>query len=197
MKWKWYEVTTEVLKEALEFYSKPEEDWIKDVVIEVQNPASLINSRVYLTAVPPDKMDKELAEIAKMISVIVVNPGEKFARVTLTPMNQFFGSSCLEKLFGNVYKPHERSYLNFLKQKKKLEGESFEKYLNRMWYIFCNDERVRVGIGEEDIYRPNEKFVRIRPIYYDTWVDLMKLYTETGNIKYLIPEQDIKIFKVK
>lgn len=195
MKWEWYEVTTEVLKEALEFYSNPGEDWIEDVVIEVQNPASLINSRVYLTAVPPNKMDKKLAEIAKMISVIVVTPGEEFVRVTFTPMNQFFGSSCLEKLFGNVYKPHERSYINFLKQNKKLEGESFEKYLNRMWYIFSNDERVRVG--EEDIYSPDEKFVRIRPIYYDTWVDLMKLYTETRNIKYLIPEQDIKIFKIK
>lgn len=201
MIYKWNEIDLEMFLEVFDSFWNWE-DWSRELVLEVQNiPAILSNcpdSRIYFSR----KINiSDFRDDNKNI-IGFLDSAKKLLEENGNELSNYNLSMCiLDNKQVRIVPASNESYDVIKTCFGYCSGKndsllSFVADLMSLWYIKKDGEvYIDMKKGAAKNYKNNQKFIRMRTMDFKDWLDIIKEYKTTGNIKEA--DEDFKMVDIK
>lgn len=201
MIYKWNEIDLEMFLEVFDSFWNWE-DWSKDLVLEVQNiPAIISNcpdSRIYFSR----KINISDFKDDNKNVLGFLNSAKKLLEDNNNELSNFNLSMCiLDNKQVRIVPASEGSY-DVIKtcfgycSSKDSSLLSFVAELMSLWYIKKDGVKyIDMSKGAAENYKNSQKLIRMRTMDFKDWLNIIKEYKATGNIKGT--DEDFKISDIE
>ncbi len=193
---KWNEVTYETMTDIFRRFLGME-DWTKDMVLEIQDPIALAKGdherRMYLGNKIGidgwDKYDEPYLDCIKVVtSMKGVDSSLMFDKDYIILCMLESKNPTIVPIFTSDEKMSKALLTAFFGD-PSIDGSSFADLIDTSspkWYTVENNERyVHLGADDYKKFSPEEKFIRIRTIDYETWkTNITEFLEKNEPLKY-------------